>query len=60
MKYLAVMFISPLYFAVRGMWGGFVINLGLYFLPSSLSSLVSASSSGPSEWLMLAGISEWR
>lgn len=30
MTYLAAIFISPLYFAVRGKWGGFAINLVLY------------------------------
>ena len=32
MMYLAVIFISPLYFLIRKNWGGFVLNSILYLL----------------------------
>lgn len=30
--YVIAFFVSPLYFLIRGKWGGFVINLFLYLL----------------------------
>ena len=38
MKYLAVMFASPLYFAMRNKWGAFTFNLVLYLL--ALATLI--------------------
>lgn len=32
MMYLAVIFISPLYFLIRKKWGGFILNSILYLL----------------------------
>ncbi|HLC43217.1 MAG TPA: hypothetical protein VJO34_16525 [Methylomirabilota bacterium] len=30
MTYLAIIFVSPLYFALRGKWGAFILNALLY------------------------------
>ena len=32
MMYFVVLFVSPLYFALRGKWGGFILNAILYLL----------------------------
>ena len=59
MKYLSIIFIPPLYFMMRGKWGGFFLNSILYGLAVlcvlSLVGMVVA----PVFWLLAVGHASW-
>lgn len=56
MMYLAVIFISPLYFLIRKKWGGFILNSILYLL-AVLTILVFGL--GLIFWALAVGHAGW-
>lgn len=55
MKYFTVLFASPLYFAIRGKWGAFVLNSVLYV--TALLTLIFGV--GVFFWLLGVGHASW-
>ena len=59
MMYLAIIFCSPIYFAVRKRWGAFTLNailygLGLLFLISVFGAFIA-----PFFWILGVGHAGW-
>ena len=59
MMYLCVLFISPVYFMARKMWGAFILNAILYgtallFLISIVGAVVA-----PLFWILAVGHAGW-
>ena len=55
MMYLTIIFISPLYFAIRGKWGAFFLNTILYLL--AVFTLVFFI--GVFFWMLAVGHAGW-
>jgi hypothetical protein len=59
MTYLMVIFVSPLYFLVRGKIGGFILNAILYFLAICCVVSLIFAWVGVIFWLLAVGHASW-
>lgn len=59
MMYLVIIFASPLYFAIRGKWGSFILNSLLYGLSWLLLITILGAILAPLPWILSVGHACW-
>ncbi|MEX1258151.1 MAG: hypothetical protein WEG36_11090 [Gemmatimonadota bacterium] len=59
MKYLAIMFVSPLYFVMRKSWGAFVLNSLIYGTAVILLVSLVGAFIAPFFWAVAVGHAGW-
>jgi hypothetical protein len=59
MMYLCIIFLSPLYFMIRGKWGGFVLNSILYGLACFCVISIIGIMIAPLFWMLAVGHASW-
>ena len=59
MMYLAIIFCSPLYFMVRGKWGGFTLNAIMYGFALLLLITFVGAFLAPLPWILAVGHAMW-
>jgi len=59
MKYLCIIFIPPLYFMIRGRWGGFLLNSFLYGLALLCVLSIVGMPAAVVFWLLAVGHASW-
>jgi hypothetical protein len=59
MMYLAIIFISPVYFLARGKWGGFILNSILYGLGLICAISIIGLIVAPLFWALAVGHAGW-
>lgn len=59
MTYLAIIFASPVYFAMRKKWSAFVLNLALYLTALVLCMTIVLALGGVFLWMLAVGHAGW-
>ncbi len=59
MIYLVALFISPLYFAIKGKWGGFILNSIFYGIALLLLVTVIGAFLAPIPWFIAVVHAMW-
>lgn len=59
MMYLAIIFVSPVYFLARGKWGGFLLNSTLYGMGLILLISIIGAIIAPLFWILAVGHAFW-